>query len=58
MPCLPRATFSVVLLIFQIVLLVLFAALGDYAGYEDPVVNRAKVSGTGNSIPYFYPSKL
>jgi len=55
MPNLPRATFSVVLLIFQIILLILFASFGDYAPYEDPVVSGSSVSGSGNSLPYFYP---
>eukprot|EP00795_Rhopilema_esculentum_P004462 gene4462-20706_t len=46
--------FSLLLFITQIILLILFAAFGSYAPYEDPTIN-SRVSGSGNSIPYFYP---
>ena len=52
-----RYTFSAVLLVFQFILLILFATLGDYGPYEDPAIDGSKVSGSGNSLPYYYPSK-
>lgn len=57
MPVCPKQSFSLLLLAFQVILLILFATLGDYGAYEDPTVDGAKVSGSGNSLPYFYPSK-
>lgn len=51
----PALTSSGILAGFQVVVLILFATLADYAPYEDPALNTNVTSQRSNSISDYYP---